>query len=305
MVQWPEFDEIRCSVEAGILTLVLDRPGKLNAMTRRMGKELISALDLADADDDVRAIVVTGAGRGFCAGADLSGGADTFDYAARGDGEGAGASPVRADGSIDYAHAAVRDVGGLVTLRLYDCLKPVIGAVNGPAVGFGATFILPMDIRLASTDARFGYVFSRRGIVPESAAAFFLPRVVGIDTALEWCMTGRVFEAQEAQAAGLVRSIHAPEELLPKARALAHEIAAGSAPVSIALTRQMLWRGLGMQHPMDAHRIDSRAVYVRGRGADAREGVTSFLEKRPPVFPERVSRDMPDFFPWWQEPGDE
>lgn len=296
------FEEIRLEVADGIATLTLHRPDKLNAFTGRMMHEIIAAFDQTDARDDVRVVIVTGAGRAFCAGADLSAGAKTFDYAARSDGLStrAGATaPVRADGTTDYAHDAVRDAGGRVTLRIFESLKPVIGAVNGPAVGIGVTMQLPMDIRLASTAARFGFVFARRGIVPEAASSWFLPRLVGISRAMEWCATGRVFGAEEALAGGLVRSVHAPDELLPAARALAREIADNTAPVSVALTRAMLWRMLGADHPMEAHKVDSRAIWARGRQGDAREGVMSFLEKRPASFPDRVSTDMPDFWPWF------
>ncbi|MCS6987426.1 MAG: crotonase/enoyl-CoA hydratase family protein [Sphingomonadaceae bacterium] len=300
----PEFQEIRLEVEDGIATLTLNRPDKLNAFTGRMMHELIAAFDETDARDDVRVVIVTGAGRAFCAGADLSAGAQTFDYAARADDPASPRaghdSPVRADGTVDYAHEAVRDGGGRVTLRIFESLKPVIAAVNGPAVGVGVTMQLPMDIRLASSDARFGFVFARRGIVPEAASSWFLPRIVGIAQAMEWCATGRVFDAEEALAGRLVSRVLPPAELMPAARALAREIADNTAPVSVALTRQMLWRMLGADHPMEAHRIDSRAIWARGRTADAREGVMSFLEKRPPAFPCRVSTDMPDFFPWWE-----
>lgn len=298
------FEEIRLEVADGIATLTLNRPEKLNAFTGRMMHEIIAAFDETDARDDVRCVIVTGAGRAFCAGADLSAGAKTFDYAARDDGLStrAGAdSPVRPDGTTDYAHEAVRDGGGRVTLRIFESLKPVIAAVNGPAVGVGATMQLPMDIRLASAEARFGFVFARRGIVPEACSSWFLPRIVGISQAMEWCATGRIFGAEEALAGRLVRSVHAPDELLPAARALAREIADHAAPVSVALTRAMLWRMLGADHPMEAHRVDSRAIWARGRQGDAREGVMSFLEKRPPLFPDRVSADMPDVFPWWAD----
>ncbi|WP_199554472.1 crotonase/enoyl-CoA hydratase family protein [Sandaracinobacteroides hominis] len=287
----------------GVATLTLNRPDKLNAFTGRMMHEIISAFDETDARDDVRAVIVTGAGRAFCAGADLSAGAKTFDYDARAEdaaGDRLTSSPVRADGSIDYAHEAVRDGGGRCTLRIFESLKPVIGAINGPAVGIGVTMQLPMDIRIASTNARFGFVFARRGIVPEACSSWFLPRLVGISRAMEWCSTGRVFGADEAFEGGLVRSVAPPEELLPAALALAREIADNTAPVSVALTRQMLWRMLGADHPMEAHKIDSRAIYARGRQADAKEGVTSFLEKRPAAYPDNVSDNMPDFYPWWQ-----
>jgi enoyl-CoA hydratase/carnithine racemase len=273
----------------GILTLTLNRPDKLNAFTDTMAHELMDAFDRADADDSVRAVIVTGAGRAFCAGADLSAGAATFDAAAR-----RGAAP-------DLNDPSIRDTGGRVTLRIFQCLKPVIAAVNGPAVGIGATMQLAMDMRLASDAARFGFVFARRGIVPEAASSWFLPRIVGLPQALEWCLTGRVFPAADALKGGLVRSVHAPEDLLPAARALAREIADNTAPVSVALTRQMLWRLSAARDPMEAHRIDSRAIASRGMGADAAEGVTSFLEKRPAKYPLQVSTDMPGFFPWWDE----
>ncbi len=292
------FETILYDVADGIATITLDRPDKLNAFNSTMARELIAAFDKTDADDDVRVVIVTGAGRGFCAGADLASGADTFNYAVR-DGRG----PLATVGAIDWAHPDVRDTGGTVTLRIFESLKPVIAAINGPAVGIGITMTLPMDFRLVADGARIGFVFTRRGIVPEAASSYFLPRLVGIQTALEWCLTGRVMPAADAHAAGLARSIHAPGDLLAAATELAREIADNTAPVSVALTRQMLWRGLGMTHPMDAHRIDSRAVYARGRSADAAEGVTSFLEKRGASYIDTVSADMPSFFPWWEDPS--
>ena len=296
------YKTIRYEVADRILTITLSRPEKLNAFTAEMMAELIDAFDSADADDEVRVIVVTGEGRAFCAGADLSQGAKTFDYDSRPDSpRGEYGSPLRADGSVDYGHPAVRDGGGRVTLRIFECLKPVIAAVNGPAVGIGVTMQLAMDIRLASEDARFGFVFARRGIVPEAASSYFLPKIVGIQQALEWCYSGRVFGAQEALDGRLVRSIHKPDELLPAAYALAREIADNTAPVSIAMTRQMMWRMAGADHPMEAHKIDSRAIYARGRSGDAREGVVSFLEKRPATYPDKVSDAMPDFVPWWED----
>jgi enoyl-CoA hydratase/carnithine racemase len=291
-----QYEQIRYEVADGIATLTLDRPDKLNAYSIRMMEEMIDAFDHADADDAVGAVIVTGAGRTFCAGADLEMGAKVFDAAGNPD------SPIRADGSIDYASEKARDFGGRLTLRIFESLKPVIGAVNGAAVGIGATMLLPMDIRLASEGARFGFVFARRGIVPEGASMWFLPRIVGIDRALLWCMSGRLLDAAEAHEGRLVRSVHAPEDLLETARAIAREIVDNAAPVSVALTRQMLWRGLGMAHPMEAHRIDSRGVLARGRSADAMEGVTAFLQKRAAVFPDKVSNAMPDYFPWWEEP---
>ncbi len=291
------FTQIRLAVADGIATITLSRPDKLNAFTSTMMAELIAAFDATDADDAVRAVIVTGDGRAFCAGADLSAGAATFDYAALGHG-----GPVRADGTTDYAHDAVRDGGGRVTLRIFASLKPVIAAINGPAVGIGATMLLPMDIRIASDTARFGFVFARRGIVPEAASSWFLPRVVGIARALEWCFSGRVFDAAEALAGGLVSRVVPAADLLAEATRIAREIADNAAPVSVALTRQMLWRMLGEATPMAAHRLDSRAIWSRGRSADAQEGVTSFIAKRPPVFPDTVADGMPDFYPWWEEP---
>ncbi|AEG50984.1 Enoyl-CoA hydratase/isomerase [Sphingobium chlorophenolicum L-1] len=290
------YETIDYAVADRIATLTLNRPDRLNAYTRKMMEEMIDAFDRIDADDDVRAVVVTGAGRAFCAGADLEGGTSTFDLAKAED------SPVRADGSLDYSKQSARDSGGLLTLRIHRCLKPVIAAINGPAVGIGATMTLPMDIRLASENARIGFVFARRGIVPEGASSFFLPRLVGMAQALEWCFSGRVFSAAEAKEGGLVKTVLPADELLPAAYALAREIAENTSPVSVALIRQMMWRGAGMTDPMQAHRIDSRGILSRGRSRDVAEGVTAFLEKRPPDFPDRVSADMPDYFPWWEEP---
>jgi enoyl-CoA hydratase/carnithine racemase len=281
-----EFEEIRYEVADRVLTITLNRPDRLNAFTATMGGELIAALDLADADDDVRAIVVTGAGRGFCAGADLAGGGDTFDWRER-----------EAEGAVP------RDGGGQVALRLFASTKPVIAAINGPAVGVGITMTLPMDIRIAAEDARMGFVFARRGIVPEACSSWFLPRLVGIGQAMEWVATGRVFDAQEALAGGLVRSVHPADSLLEVAYGLAGEIVEHTAPVSVALARQLCWNMLGADHPMDAHRADSRAMFARGQSDDAREGVTSFLEKRPAQFPDRVSDGLPDVFPGREEPG--
>jgi enoyl-CoA hydratase/carnithine racemase len=293
---------IDLALEQRVLTITLNRPDKLNAFDRAMMNELLAAFERADADDEVRAVVVTGAGRAFCAGADLSEGGKTFDYAARADRPEVRQALAAGPGaSADLSSEALRDGGGRVTLRIFECLKPVIAAVNGPAVGIGATMLLPMDIRLASEAARFGFVFTRRGIVPEACSSWFLPRVVGISQALEWTLTGRVFDAAEAQRGGLVSRVLPPDGLLPAARALALEIAENAAPVSVALTRQMMWRMLGAGHPMEAHRIDSRAIFARGAAPDAKEGVTAFLEKRAAQFPNRVSSDMPAFFPWWTE----
>jgi len=287
------YEQITTELSDGIFTITLNRPERLNAWTATMGRELIEAFDTADADDDVRAIVMTGAGRGYCAGADLAAGGETFDYTARAQ-----------DGSLLTPGAAgvPRDNGGEFTLRIFASTKPVIGAINGPAVGVGATMTLPMDVRLAADDARMGFVFARRGIIPEACSSWFLPRVVGISRAMEWVSTGRVFSAQEGLDAGLLRSLHSADELLPAARALAREIAENTAPVSVALARRLMWRMLGAEHPMVAHRADSRGMLARGQSADAIEGVTAFLEKRPAHFPDRVSDGLPDVFPDYVEP---
>ena len=280
------FEQIQTELADGVLQITLNRPERLNAWTPTMVRELHEAFDQADTDDEVRAVIVTGAGRGFCAGADLGAGGETFDYRARGAGDA----------------TVVRDNGGQFTLRVFDSKKPVIAAINGPAVGVGATMTLPMDVRLAADDAKIGFVFARRGIVPEACSSWFLPRVVGISRAMEWVATGRVFSAQEALEAGLVRSLHPKDELLGAARELAREIADNAAPVSVALARQMMWRMLGAEHPMVAHRADSRAMFARGQSADAVEGVTSFLEKRPANFSDSVSAGLPEIQPGWREP---
>jgi enoyl-CoA hydratase/carnithine racemase len=278
-----DFEQIRADLEDRVLTITLNRPERLNAWTPVMMRELIEAFDRADADDEVRAVVVTGAGRGFCAGADLAAGGETFDPSKRG--RAADGDPVPRDG------------GGRFTLRVFESTKPVIAAINGPAVGVGATMTLPMDIRLASDTARIGFVFARRGIVPEAGSSWFLPRIVGISQAMEWVATGRVFDAEEALRGGLVRSVHPAGELLDAAYAIAKEIADNTAPVSVALARRMMWTMLGAEHPMLAHRADSRGMFARGQSADAREGVTAFLEKRPAEFPDRVSDSLPEVFP--------
>lgn len=267
-------------VKDGILTLTLNRPEKLNAFNKDMRSEMIDAFDQADLDDEVKAIIVTGTGRAFCAGADLARGGDTFNH----DSQGAGMQ---------------RDGGGLLTLRIFECMKPVIAACNGPAVGVGVTMQCAMDIRLASENAKYGFVFSKRGIVPEACSSWFLPRVVGISTALEWAYSGRIFGAQEALDHRLVRSVHKPEELLRAARELAHEFAEQTSSISVAMIRHMMWKMLGADHPMEAHKVDSRGVYFTGKSPDSKEGVQSFLEKRAADFPGKVSSDMPDFFPWW------
>jgi enoyl-CoA hydratase/carnithine racemase len=279
------FETITTDISDGIMTLTMNRPEMLNAFNHTMMNEMIAALDEADENDDVRAVIVTGAGRGFCAGADLSSGGDTFD----------------ADARSDRSSGLQRDGGGILTLRIFDLKKPIIAAVNGPAVGIGVTMTLPMDIRIAADNAKFGFVFARRGIVPEACSSYFLPRVVGISQALDWCYSGKVFPAEEALAGGLVKSLHPANELLDAARAIATEISANTSAVSVTLIRQMMWRMLGADHPMEAHKIDSRGIYYRGRSDDAKEGVTAFLEKRPAEFPGRVSTDLPEYYPWWDE----
>ena len=290
------FQYLLYKLEDGIATITINRPDKLNAFTPAMADDLISVIDHIDADDDVKAVVITGAGRAFCAGADLSSGKDTFN------GEGDGESAVRAGDTVDYSGESVRDIGGLVTLRLYRCLKPIIAAINGAAVGVGITLTLAMDIRLGSQQCKAGFVFARRGIVPEAASSYFLPRIAGISRALAWCYSGRLIDATELREAGLLSEIVPAEQLLDRAREIAREIVDNAAPVSVALTRQILWQGLEMNHPMEAHQLDSRLVAARGDSADAREGVASFLAKRPPQFSDRVSQDMPGDYPWRDEP---
>ncbi|MDC0067498.1 crotonase/enoyl-CoA hydratase family protein [Gammaproteobacteria bacterium] len=277
-----DYEAIIYEVDDKILTITLNRPERLNAFNGQMSSELHNALDRADADDNVKAIIFTGAGRGFCAGADLSSGNETFDY----ESDGRGIHP---------------DVGGVLTLRLFECLKPVISACNGPAVGVGATMQCAMDIRMASDKARYGFVFSKRGIVPEACSSWFLPRCVGINTALEWAYSGRIFDAQEALEKRFVRSVHKENDLMPAARDLAHEFAEQTSSISITMIRHMMWKMMGADHPMEAHKIDSRGVYFTGKSEDAHEGVQSFLEKRPAEFPGKVSTDMPEFFPWWEQ----
>jgi enoyl-CoA hydratase/carnithine racemase len=280
------YEQIDYQVTDKIATITLNRPDRLNAFTTQMARELIDAFGAADNDNDVRAVIVTGAGRGFCAGADLGAGGGTFDNRVRG-----GAQDITAH----------RDGGGVVVLRIYDMNKPVIAAINGPAVGVGITMTLPMDIRLAVPDAKIGFVFARRGIVPEACSSWFLPRMVGMGKASEWVYTGRVFPATEGYHAGLVQHICEPEELLPRANEIAREIADNTSAVSVALSRHLLWKGLGYDHPMESHKADSKSIFFMGQSADAAEGVTSFLEKREARYPMTVPKDMPDFFPWWEE----
>ena len=285
-----QYTQIIVEKRDGIATVTLNRPEKMNVYTRTMGQEVMAAMDDIDADDSCRAVIFTGSGeRAFCAGADLTP-------------EGGGQVFASGDTVDSLSDPRVRDGGGLLTLRLFESRKPLISACNGVAVGVGATMQLAMDIRLASSTARYGFVFARRGIVPEAASSWFLPRLVGISQALEWCYTGRIFDAEEAKAGGLVRSIHAPEDLLHAARSLALEIADNTSAISVAMTRAMMWRLSASDHPMEAHKIDSRAIYRLSRGADAKEGIASFLEKRKAMYPGKVSADMPDFYPWWETP---
>jgi enoyl-CoA hydratase/carnithine racemase len=290
----PTYETIKLDISNGVATLTLHRPERMNAFTNQMARDMIAAFDETDANDDVRAVIVTGEGRAFCAGADLGTGGATFDYEKR--------LAARGVDAEAFEEERVRDGGGRVGLRIYESLKPVIAAINGAAVGVGATMTLPMDIRLAVEGAKMGFVFTRRGIVPETLSSYFLPRLVGVQTALEWTMTGRVFTSEEAHSRGLVRSLHKADELLPAAHALAREIADNTAPVSVALARRMMLDMLDAGHPMEAHRLESRLMVARGRSGDAKEGVTSFLEKRAPAYPNKVSRDMPPPFPWRPTP---
>lgn len=287
------YESIRLDKANGIATITLDRPDHLNAYTLVMHDELVAAFDDTDADEEVGAVIVTGAGRAFCAGADLSAGGSTF----------AREAPASTADEGSSAGDLPRDTGGTLALRIYASTKPVIAAINGSAVGVGATMTLPMDVRLAVEGARIGFVFTRRGIVPDGCSSWFLPRAVGINRAAEWIYTGRLVEAEEAQQAGLLRSVHAVDELLPAARAIAREIIDNSAPVSVALSRQLLWRMLGAQHPMEAHIAESRGLVQRGGSADVREGIEAFFDKRPPRFPQSVPGDLPNIFPGWEEPG--
>lgn len=295
----PEFETLHYEIEDQVLLLTMNRPERLNAFNSQMQREFLEALDHADTDDEIRVVIVTGEGRGFCAGADLSKGAETFDYDNQA--EEAKADRASNEGRQEGSNAWLRDGGGLLSLRIYEFNKPIIAAINGPAVGVGVTMTLPMDIRIASTQARIGFVFSRRGIVPEACSSYFLPRVVGVSKALEWAYSGKVFDADEALSGGLIRSVHEPEDLLPTARAIASEIAENTSAISVTMIRHMMWRMLGADHPMEAHKVDSRGIFHLGRGADAREGVVSFLEKRPANFTMKTSEDLPEFFPWWDE----
>ena len=286
------FETIKYEVKDKILTITLNRPDRLNAFTGQMMNDLSSAFDSASHDDKVRVVIVTGEGRGFCAGADLGAGEATFNRD-----ENPRTKKTDDEENLEW----LRDGGGRTTLAIYDCSKPIIAAINGPAVGVGVTMTLPMDIRLASDEAKFGFVFARRGLVPEAASSWFLPRIVGISKSLEWTFSGKVFNAEEALDGGLIRSIHSKDSLMDEAKKIANEIIENTSPVSVSMTRQMLWKMLGADHPMEAHKVDSRAIYELGKGDDTKEGVNSFLEKRPPECPSKVSKDMPDFYPLWDE----
>ncbi|MGH1471512.1 MAG: crotonase/enoyl-CoA hydratase family protein [Cellvibrionaceae bacterium] len=279
------YNTILYSVEEHILTITLHRPERMNAWNLEMFEELCDAFDQSDADDDVRAVIITGSGKGFCAGADLSKGADTFEGHAE-----------------NIAKEKRGDEGGELSRRIYRSLKPVIVAFNGPAVGVGITFPLAADIRLATKNIKMGFVFSGRGIVPEACSSWFLPRLVGISKALEWCYSGRIFKSEEALDAGLVRSLHEPDDLMPAARTLAKELTENSSPISCTVLRHMMWRMLGASDPIEAHRLDTKGIDILGVSPDAKEGIMSFVEKRKPNFPGKVSKDLPDYFPWWEEP---
>ena len=280
-----KFETLRTETKENSLIIYLSREERMNAFTLTMQQELVAVLDEAENMDEIKSIIFTGDGKAYCAGADLSSGGDTFDNRK----------------GREKTNNVVRDSGGLLTLRLFKSKKPLIAAVNGAAVGIGATMLLPMDFRICSEEARFGFVFARRGIVPEAASSWFLPRLVGITKALELCYSGKIISAEEAEDINLVSEVLPKERLIDRALAVANEFTAESSQISIALTRQMMWRMLGADDPMEAHKIDSRGVFELGQSGEAIEGVKSFLEKRPPSFPGKVSKDMPSFYPWWDE----
>jgi enoyl-CoA hydratase/carnithine racemase len=283
------YEQLRYEVDNRILTITLNRPERMNAFTGRMCDELIAAFDQADADDNVKVVIVTGAGKAFCAGADLERGGETW-----------GKHSEHLAAQV-VSERYLGDGGGRVTRRIFDFNKPVIAAINGAAVGVGITMTLAMDIRIAVPNAKLGFVFAARGIIPEACSSWFLPRLVGISKALEWCYSGRVFRSEEGQEAGLVRSLHEPDALLSAARSLAQEFVDNGSSVSIAMTRHMMWRMLGAPHPIDAHEVDTAAIAALGKSADAREGISAFLEKRKANFTDRVTKNMPSFFPWWKD----
>lgn len=283
-----DYQTISYRVQDGIAEVVLNRPARMNAFTIGMKNELVDVIGRIDRDDAVRAAIVTGAGKAYCAGMELEAEGDIFGYDIL-------------QGDTLNLHE-IRDSGGEVVLAVYNCRKPMIAAINGAAVGVGVTMTLPFDFRLCSHKARFGFVFTQRGIVPESCSMYFLPRIVGMQTALEWTLTGDLFDAQEALRSGFVRSVHAPEDLLPAARALAARIRDRTSPVSVAIARQMMWRSAALDHPMQAHVIDSKLMYQTYQMPDGKDGFAAFLEKRAPVFHAKVSTDLPSSYPWWTEP---
>jgi enoyl-CoA hydratase/carnithine racemase len=288
------YDTILYEQSGPVLTVTLNRPEKLNAYTVGMGLELADAFRRADEDDTVRAVIVTGAGRGFCAGADISSGADAFDSRA-----GSGSGVFGAQGSMtDDPAKRTRDH---FIARIFNCRKPSICAINGAAVGVGITLTLPMDIRIAAQGAKIGFIFARRGLVPEAGSAWFLPRIVGMSTAMRWCLSGRMLSAEEALDGGLVSEVVAPDALLARARAIATEIAEETAPISIALTRQMLWRFSAEPDPFGLLAFDGPLSRDLGSSPDVKEGVRAFLEKRKPAFPGKVSTNMPKSYPWWRD----
>ena len=268
-----------------VLTIQFTRPEKMNTFSGQMLKDILEVLDDAEKDDEVRAVIFTGSGKAFCAGADLSSGEDTFDMSDR----------QKKDQNVQ------RDTGGVLTLRLFDFKKPLIAAINGAAVGVGVTMTLPMDIRICSDKAKFGFVFAKRGIVPEACSSWFLPKIVGISNALQWCLSGKIFQPTEALEKGLITEITSEEDLLKRAKEIASDFVDSTSSLSVTLIRQMLWKMLGADHPMEAHKVDSRGVYFLGKTGEASEGVLSFLEKRDPNFPGKVSKDLPEFYPWWTE----
>ncbi len=281
------YKTITYAVEDRILTITLNRPEKLNAYSEDMHHDLFKAMDEAEADDNIRVIIVTGEGRAFCAGMDLGKGNDTFNYG-------------ELDENPDWSE--YRDLGGMLALRFYESTKPMIAAINGPAVGVGITMTLPMDIRLASEDSKMGFVFVRRGVMPDGCANWFLPKLVGVGQSLEWFLSGKIFSAAEARERGLISSIYPADQLLDKAKEMAMDIARNTSAVSVALTRQMVWRMAGADHPMESHKVETRGFYYTGRSKDAKEGIMSFIEKRKPVFTNSPVSDMPPFYPWWKEP---
>ena len=267
------------------LLITFTRPDEMNTFSGKMMVEIMETLDEAESDDSVRSVIFTGSGRAYCAGADLSQGEKTFDWSKR-------------DSKVN---GVAIDTGGMLTLKLYDFKKPIIAAINGSAVGVGVTMTLPMDVRIASDNAKFGFVFAKRGIVPEACSSWFLPRIVGVSQSLEWMMSGEVFSAEEALKGKLIREVTSQENLVPRALEIAQKFSDKTSAVSVSLTRQMVWKMLGEKHPMSAHKIDSRGVYYLGRSNDVAEGISSFLEKRDPEFSDTVSKNMPEYYPWWKE----